>query len=225
MENKFKEIEKLVEKELKPVGVDHNIDHVRRVYALCLKIARSEKGVDLVVLRPAALLHDIGYQRDHRVGTDIHDIISAEMSEKILSDLEFTKDQIDKIKDCILSHRFRTDHKPKTIEAKILFDADKLEAVGAIGLIRGAIWLPKMGGNPFSIDDPKNYAEINHAGGKENGKILDWAKHNFFKEYRSKSRTLPKKLYTKKGRELARARTIFEKQFLTELKGEIEGRR
>jgi uncharacterized protein len=54
------------------------------------------------------------------------------MAKPILEKLNYTKDQIKHIQNCIISHRYRTDNKPETLEAKIVFDADKLETVGAI---------------------------------------------------------------------------------------------
>lgn len=164
--DRFEEIEKIVALELGPVGFDHNLDHVQRVYNLCIKIAKSEGKVNLIILRVAALLHDIGYRRDHKKGTDRHDEISAEMAVPILIKYKFTQYQTDNIIECILSHRFRADHKPESIEAKILFDADKLDGLGAVGLLRGGIWLAKKGANPFSTENPKDYIQTNFKDGK-----------------------------------------------------------
>ena len=129
MEQKYKRIQQIVEKELSCSA--HNMEHVMRVYNLCLLLAKDEDNIDLDVLKTAALLHDIARVKEDKDNSgDIdHAILGTEMAEKILTDLDYPKEKIELIRHCIATHRFRSGNEPKTKEAKILFDADKLVSV------------------------------------------------------------------------------------------------
>src|SRR4030042_3060121 len=117
-ERKFQKIKEVVEKELSCSA--HNMDHVMRVYNLCLHLAENE-NIDLDVLKAAALLHDIARikEDDDSTGKTDHAILSAEMSISILKKLDFSSKKINHIKDCIVSHRYRSKNEPKTTEEKI----------------------------------------------------------------------------------------------------------
>jgi len=105
----------------------HRWDHVMRVYNLCMKIGKRE-GADLEVLKIASLLHDIGVWKDRKN----HEKVGAEMAKKILKD--YDKEKRENVIHCIEFHRFSKGLKPKTLEAKILQDADRLDVLGAIGI-------------------------------------------------------------------------------------------
>ena len=140
MENKeiIEEIKKIVKKEMEGTDPSHDFLHVMRVYNLCLKIAKCEQNVDLEVLKLAALLHDIARLKEDfdETGKIRHEMEGAKTAEEILTKFNFSKEKIKKIKECIILHRFRGNNEPKTIEAKILFDADKLDVIGATGIAR-----------------------------------------------------------------------------------------
>ncbi len=80
-----------------------------RVYNLCLLLAKDEKDVDLEVLIPSALLHDIARveESNDKTGKIDHAILGSIIAEDILKYLEYEEDKIEKIKHCILTHRFR----------------------------------------------------------------------------------------------------------------------
>lgn len=127
-------IEKIREKakrRTKPYGC-HGWDHVERVYDLCCFIAEKEGG-DLETLKIAALLHDIA--RDQRGD---HAKNSAKEAERILRSMGLQRTKISRIVDAIKTHRFSGKSRPRTLEAKILADADKLDAMGAVGIYRAA---------------------------------------------------------------------------------------
>jgi len=115
----------------KPYGC-HGWDHVERVYGLCCFIAEKEGG-DLETLKIAALLHDI--VRDQRGD---HAKNSAKEAERILRAFGLQRTKISRIVDAIKTHRFSGKSRPRTLEAKILADADKLDAMGAVGIYRAA---------------------------------------------------------------------------------------
>ncbi len=143
MNKKIEKIKEIVKKELCFCPA-HDFEHVIRVYNQALHLAENE-DVDLDVIKAAALLHDIGGKKetDDPTGKTDHALESAEMAESILTNLGYSEDKIEHIKDCIISHRYRTKKKPETKEAKIVFDADKLETVGAIGVARAFAWVGK----------------------------------------------------------------------------------
>jgi uncharacterized protein len=178
MEEKFEKIKEIVEKELKECS-GHNIDHIMRVFNMAVHLAKGE-NVDLEVIKISTLLHDIGGKKemDDPTGKTDHAIESAKMARPILEKLGFSADKIDHICDCIISHRYKNEHEPKTLEAKILFDADKLDAAGAIGLARGFAWIGKNGAHIYKkADNLDDYIKEN-LGGKINGRIQDKTKHS-----------------------------------------------
>ncbi len=140
----------------------HDRDHVYRVLYTGLDIASTEPAVDYDVLIPALLLHDIGRPEqaadpslDHAeigarkayaflTGTAVH-TDSLPQSGTVTDDSRqsgaalqprYPDDKARAVAECIYTHRFRTDHRPATIEAEILFDADKVDVTGIIGIAR-----------------------------------------------------------------------------------------
>ncbi|MFX1365027.1 MAG: HD domain-containing protein [Promethearchaeota archaeon] len=116
----------------------HGFLHVERVLNLCLKLGKK-LDANLLVLEIAALLHDIGRKyKDKKNINKKHAELSAEMASKFLTahDFKLSQDSLDNINHCIRTHSFSNNMKPQTLEAKILSDADKIDALGAIGLYR-----------------------------------------------------------------------------------------
>lgn len=112
----------------------HTFDHTMRVYTLSLQIGEG-LPISIRVLQAAALLHDVGRPRESETGQS-HSILSGEMSKPLLQELEYTESEIEQIQDAIRTHRFSEGLEPNSIEGKILSDADKLDAMGAIGVYR-----------------------------------------------------------------------------------------
>jgi uncharacterized protein len=225
MAEKFQKIKEIVEKELnQEKDSAHDIDHIMRVYALAMTIAKSEKDVDLDVLQAGVLLHDIGGAKEAHdsTGQTDHAVIGAEMAKPILEDLGFSADKIKHIQDCILSHRYRNDYKAETIEAKIVHDADKLETVGAVGLARAFAWVGKHKAKIYKKMDIDEYIKENQ-GGKLNGRIQDKSKHSAHINYEVKDKFLLEKLYTETARAIGRERLSYYKEFLDRLEKEVNG--
>ncbi|MFX1274707.1 MAG: HD domain-containing protein [Promethearchaeota archaeon] len=116
----------------------HGFPHVERVFNTCVQLGNQLKA-NMLILKVSALLHDVGRIKEHidSKGRN-HANISAEIAKEYLSSNQdyLSKDEIDHIIHCIRAHSFSNNIKPKTLEAKILSDADKLDAMGAIGLYR-----------------------------------------------------------------------------------------
>ena len=226
MRGKYQKIKKIAERELKGCDAGHDINHALRVYILCLKLAKKETRINLEVLKIAALLHDIGGLRElkDKTGRVCHAQESAKMAQKILENLKYPQEKIDKIIHCILVHRHRTGVKPETKEAKILFDADKLDALGALGVARAYIWIGKNNAKIYSNMSLKKYIKENIVGGKLSGRIKDKSKHNPFYEFELKLKRLPQKLYTQKAKQMAKIRLAYMRLFFNRLKKEIAGK-
>lgn len=184
----------------------HDFDHVLRVTALAECIGRTE-GADMDVLRTAALLHDIGRAEERRSG-GCHAEIGAERARTILSgeSPEFAA----RVSDAILSHRFRVTRPPKTLEARVLYDADKLDAIGAIGVARAYAVAGQAGQSLWS--------PLRRSGGENGG-------HTPVVEFQMKLGRLKDSLFTVAGRALAQERHAFMVSFFERLEQEVKGER
>jgi uncharacterized protein len=228
MEERYRQLKKIAEKEMEGASPAHDITHVMRVYNSCLELAKYEPNVDLDILRTAALLHDIARtkeDKDVRAGflNVDHAALGAERSAQILRELGYSEEKIERVKHCIASHRFRGENPPRTIEAKILSDADKLDVLGATGIARSFTIGGENGQKIYSDTPADEYIKENLAGGRANGRIIDPSKHASNLEFETKFKHIPDKLYTQRAREIARERREYMRQFFERLKREIDG--
>jgi len=223
METKYQKIEGIVARELSCSA--HAMEHVMRVYNLCLHLAKYELNVDLDVLKTAALLHDIARVEEFndKTGSIDHSVLGAEMADKILRTLGYSEEKIAHVKHCIATHRFRSKVKPQTKEAKILFDADKLDVLGAIGVARSFMIAGQYGQKIYSDVSIQEYLKDNVVGEKADGRVRDISKHTPILEFELKFKHVPERLYTQKAREIAEERLQFMEDFFEKLKREIKG--
>jgi uncharacterized protein len=189
----------------------HDWDHTRRVYNLCMHIGRAE-GADLEVLEIAAYLHDVGRsQEDASRGGTCHACIGAEMARKLLAAYPVSTTQRRNIIHAIRSHRFRGNRQPQTLEAKVLFDADKLDAIGAVGIGRAFLFAGEVGAKLYNscvqLEDTKPYTD------EDTG----------YREYRLKLSKIKGRMLTEEGRRLAEARHAFMQTFFQRFIEEHEG--
>ncbi len=221
MDSQFQKIKEIVANELSCSA--HQMDHVMRVYELCLSLAKNE-DVDLDVLKAAALLHDIARVKEDNdsSGNTDHAVLGAEMAGPILKRLGFNDEKIKHIQDCIVSHRYRTGNRPETKEAQILFDADKLDTAGAIGVARGFVWVGRNNAKIYTDIDIDEYIKDN-LGGDISGRIQDKTKHSQQIEFETKLKFLEDRLHTKKAKEICRERLAYYKSFLDRMEKEIKG--
>ena len=181
---------------------------------MALKIGRIE-GADLRVVEVAALLHDIGRrEEDKSEGLVCHARISAEKSRKLLAKYKFTINEVDNIIHSILSHRFRNNHEPQTIEAKVLYDADKLDSIGAIGIGRDFQFAGEVGARLYNFDrlnayKTKVYSEEDTA----------------WREYVVKLSKIKDRIATKSGKRIAAERHQFMVNFFRQFWREVDGRK
>jgi len=113
----------------------HGYDHILRVYRMAEQLAKAEEA-DLEIVRAAVLLHDAEGPLTGESRTE-HQLSSADFARQILEVEAWPEERIAEVQHCIRAHRFRDNREqPQTIEAQVLFDADKLDAIGAIGAVR-----------------------------------------------------------------------------------------
>ncbi len=119
----------------------HTMDHVMRVFRTAMQIASNHADVDMEVLKAAVLLHDVARIREDNdpTGKTDHAVLGEEIAERILRELNYTGQTIERIKHCIRTHRYRSAEKPDSIEARILYDADKIDLLGSIGIARSCM--------------------------------------------------------------------------------------
>ena len=190
----------------------HAWDHTLRVVRLCESIGRAEKA-DMDVVRVAALMHDIGRARqDDTNGRVCHARKGAEMAAEMIRDLPLTDGQKQNILHCIRSHRFRGDRRPETTEAAVLFDADKIDAIGAVGVARAFLFAGEVGARLHNPDirpeDCLPYSEDDTG----------------YREYRLKLRKIKDCMLTRAGRMLAAERHRFMEEFFERFLNEYEGK-
>jgi uncharacterized protein len=190
----------------------HAWDHTLRVLRLCEKIGSAEQA-DMDVVCIAALLHDIGRSRqDISNGGVCHAEHGAEMAAAIIDPLPLSQDQKDNVLHCIRSHRFRGDHLPETLEARVLFDADKLDAIGAVGVGRAFLFAGEVGArlhNPdVRIEDTRPYTRDDTG----------------YREYSVKLRKIKDRMLTPTGKRLAVVRHRFMEAFFKRFIMEYEGK-
>ena len=172
----------------------HGFSHVLRVYRLCEKIGREEKA-DLKVLRTAALLHDVEGDVDVRIN---HHLAAADFAEKILLREGWQNEEIQAVLHCIRAHRFRNqEEEPNTREAKVLFDADKIDAIGAVGIARAVSYAVRAGMDVYAPPS-EHYLST--------GELAPGEYQSVSHEYLYKLRHIKNRMFTKTGRSLAEER-------------------
>ena len=186
----------------------HDFDHIMRVYKNAQKISKKEKANTKLVLS-AVLLHDVVSYPKSDKRSKLSSIKSAEASKKILKKYDFSLDEIQIISDAIRDHSFSQNKTPQTIEGKILQDADRLDAIGSIGVAR-VFAVSGSEKRPFySPNDP--FCQ------KRTPNDQKWALDHFYK----KLLRLESMMNTKSGKIEAKKRTKVLKDFLLQLKKEL----
>lgn len=200
----FEEVEKRMAKN----DPAHDFEHVLRVYRNSQRICKTEKANSRLVLT-AALLHDIVFFKKSDKQSKTSSTKSSIEAKKILQKYDYTENEVKMIASAIETHSYSKDKTPKTLEGKILQDADRLDAIGAIGIAR-----------TFAVGGAENKSFYNKKDAfcfarKPNDKV--WTVDHFYK----KLLLLESKMNTKAAKIEAKHRTKIIKKFLTDLKKEI----
>ena len=188
----------------------HDIDHTIRVYDMCLYIWELE-WADLEILKIASLLHDIWRPKQHETKWKIcHAEYWAKLAKSILEDLWLGKEKINSVIHCISTHRFRKWNMPETLEAKVLFDADKLDSIWAVWIGRAfmyanEVWAKLHNDENIDIENTEEH----------------WPQDTAFREYLVKLIKVKDKLFTKTAKKMASKRQKIMIKFFENLNDEV----
>ncbi len=189
----------------------HDWEHTLRVYNLCLHIGEKEHA-DMEILKLSAILHDIGRKdEDKCAGSICHAEKGAMLANELLSEFGIDNEKIGRIVHCIETHRFRGNKIPHSKEAEILFDADKLDSIGAVGIGRAFLFAGEIGAKLHNkdadIDKTKPYTKEDTA----------------YREYMVKLRKVRERMLTDEGKRIAEERHNFMVEFFGRLNSEVDG--
>jgi uncharacterized protein len=186
----------------------HDFDHVLRVLVLAERLALAE-GADLEIVRAAVLLHDVARVEGDRHAGD-HAQAGAELARRLLAG--HPPEKVEAVAHAIAAHRFRSGPAPETVEARVLYDADKLDAIGAIGVARAFAYGGHEGQRLWS-QVPAGYQESAATRGQ----------HTPVHEFHMKLVRIRERLLTDSARRLAAERHAFMLAFFDRLEQEVRG--
>ena len=187
----------------------HDFDHVLRVLALVERIGQAD-GAAMEIVRTATLLHDVARAEEERTGA-CHARVGAEQARQILAG--HPADKVEAVAQAIASHRFRDEVVPQTLEARVLYDADKLDAIGAIGIARAYALAGKRGQRLWAGTPADSLAESQSTD------------HTPVHEFIFKLSQLKEALFTDTARQIAKERHRYMVEFFTRLEEEVQGNR
>lgn len=192
----------------------HDREHIYRVLSYALQIAKTEPQTDMDILITACLLHDIGRKEQFADPKLCHAKVGSEKAYRYLLEQGFPEEFAERVRRCIRQHRFRANDPPDTIEAKILFDADKLDVTGAMGIARTLQYQSDVREPLYRRD--------------EQGRVLDGSEEapSFLHEYKFKLENIYDRFCTEQGKNMALERKAaaeaFYASFLTEVRSAQE---
>ena len=194
----------------------HDFEHVLRVYRMAERLAQAEDA-DLEIVQAAAWLHDAQGSAPGKAGSRAgHHEASADFAHQVLLEEGWVEAKIQAVAHCIRAHRYRSTETPSTIEAKVLFDADKLDVLGAIGAAR-TIGYAVLAGQPiFSQPSDKFLASFE----KEPGEG-----HSSYHEYLFKLVNVKDRLFTESAKKIAADRHQYLRGFYEQIAAEVKGDR
>lgn len=194
----------------------HDFEHVQRVYRMAERLAEIE-GADMDIVRAAALLHDAkGSSPEDGAARMRHQGASAAFAGKTLKAEGWSPERIEAVQHCVRAHRYRSTETPETIEAQVVFDADKLDVIGAFGVAR-TIGYAAIAGQPFFREPSEKFIAT---GEKEEGEP-----HSAYHEFLFKLVNVKDRLYTKSAQALVLKRHNFLVDFFAQLSAEQRGER
>ena len=192
----------------------HDFDHILRVLTLAERIAQVE-GADMNVVHTAALLHDWG-RGEADAQNQNHAVVAAARARELLLARGCSPAWIEAVVHAIIAHRFRAAPEPATLEAQVLFDADKLDAIGAIGIARAFAFGGAHGQRLWAPMDAVDRARWDAEGDDPDA-------HTPVHEFVVKLSRIKARLYTDEGRAIAAERHRYMEAFYRRLDAEVRG--
>ncbi|EFW93788.1 metal dependent phosphohydrolase [Haladaptatus paucihalophilus DX253] len=205
------EIRPHAEEYFENVAPAHDWHHVQRVAALAETLA-AEYDPDERILFSAVWLHDIGRGREDRGEIDDHAEWGAEEAGELLGGFDVTDSEIEAVQHCIRAHRFSNDVDAETLEAKLLSDADNLDALGAVGIGRVFCYGAEHD-QPMHDPDVPVEADKTRSGATS------------VNHFHKKILRLPERMYTDAGKRMAEERRTFVEAFVERFEAEAAGER
>ena len=193
----------------------HDFEHVLRVYRMAERLAEAE-GADLEIVRAAALLHDAEGTMPGNESRVNHHHASAEFAAQVLAQEGWDAERIAAVQHCIRAHRYRGTETPLTLEARILFDADKLDVLGAIGVAR-VIGYATLAKTPWYVPPSQQFLDT--------GREVEGEAHSAYHEHLFKLRKVRDRMFTATARAIAEERLQYLDDYFERLIDEWNGRR
>ncbi|MDO6764709.1 HD domain-containing protein [Agarivorans sp. 1_MG-2023] len=186
----------------------HKLDHILRVVGLATLFCQQE-GAKLAVVLPAAYLHDcVTLAKNHPQRANAS-MLAADKAVAFLTDIDYSADYLADIHHAIVAHSYSGQVKPKTLEAKIVQDADRLDALGAIGISRCIQVGSGLGRDLYHTNDPLCEQRTPND-------TLYTIDHFF-----TKLLLIQDTVHTDAAKKEAKIRSQFMRSFLTQLKSEL----
>jgi uncharacterized protein len=198
---------------LGPEGTDgsHDLTHIQRVWHNAAAIARTEPGADTELLLAAVILHDcVAVEKNSPLRSQASRL-SAERARVLMAPFGWASERVDNLAHAIATHSFSAGLTPETLEARILQDADRLDAIGAIGIARCFYIGGRLQSGLYSAEDPA--AETRDLDDKRYA--LDHFKAKLFH--------VADGFLTPAGQAMAAERTRFMRGFVDAMLAEISG--
>ncbi len=190
----------------------HDLDHTMRVYDMCIHIGKKE-GANLEILQISALMHDIGRKKQYETKWKVcHAEYGTILAKKILEEINVEKPKIKEILHCISTHRFRRWNEPQSLEAKILFDADKLDSIWAVWIGRAFMYASEVGAKVH------NEEHIDVVNTDEH-----WPEDTAYREYVVKLQKVKDRMFTETWKEMAKKKHDVMVKFFENLNQEVWG--
>jgi uncharacterized protein len=206
--------EKYVRALLEGEGSGHDWWHIYRVWKNALHIAQGETGADLFIVELAALLHDVGDHKFHNGDDTVGPRMVREWLEKLALEASVITHVCAIVKDLSFKGAGTSSHMP-TLEGRIVQDADRLDAIGAIGIARTFAYGGHKGRELYNPQiSPEMHASFSHY------KVSTGPTVNHFYE---KLLLLKDRMHTKTARQMAEARHQYMEDFLAQFYAEWEG--
>lgn len=196
----------------------HDFDHLRRVMSLAETIQTREGG-DLPTLWAAVAFHDIGQERERLHGGD-HAQIGAAMAGDLLAGTIFPQERIPAVQQAIQDHRMTGGKLPRTLEGRILYDADKIDCLGAIGIARLFCITGRYNQKIYSEVPPEVSQPVDPLLVRQLRRRPDYSPSI---EFDLLFDDMPQRMTTPTGKELAQERFDYMSDFFQRLRQEVHG--
>ncbi|HJH04547.1 HD domain-containing protein [Victivallis vadensis] len=205
----FRRLAGTVREKLERASGCHDFDHTLRVLRNAELLAKELPAADLRIVRLAALLHDFARPEEMAAkGKLCHAVLGAELVRPLLAEAGFEPETVDRVSQAVLTHRYRANRIPATLEAQIVYDADKLDSLGAVGIGRAFLFAGR------------EHARLHNTREEALGSAEYSREDTAYREYLVKLSKLPGCMLTAPGRRIAGERAGFMHEFFDRLNSE-----